>query len=47
MEVFIHLLPTVLAKHDYSGSAVAEHGGEGAEAGISEVEMTPEGDSNA
>jgi hypothetical protein len=40
-------VPVVLSKHDYKQSAVAEKGGEGAEAGIIHVERTPEGDGNA
>ena len=38
---------TVVAKHNYRRSVDAERGGEGAEAGISQTELTPEGDSNA
>ena len=43
----ITALATVVSKHDYKRSVVAEHGGEGAEAGISRAELTPEGDANA
>jgi len=38
----------VVPKHVYKGSAIAEAGGEGAEAGIEpQVELTSEGDDNA
>lgn len=43
----VKLLSPVVAKHDFKDSVAAEKGGEGAEAGITKIETTPEGDGNA